>query len=178
MHEDNQKDSHRRMPECSALRVRQVCRSLKDILLDYNPDSSLRSANGIHGATNDHLQFFLSIRARRHRASKNVSCRIQDESGRTYKLKERPDVTERKEKAIEAIAASEDGRTLAIEHTYVQPFVGERADAVPFQTIFEQLHSDSRALATPAGGRQLPGEPEACVQGLPVQSRNVSISRA
>jgi hypothetical protein len=50
---------------------------------------------------------------------------FKDESGRTYKLKERPDVTERKEKAIEAIAASEDGRTLAIEHTYVQPFVGE-----------------------------------------------------
>jgi len=73
---------------------------------------------------------------------------FKDESRRTYKLKERPDVTERKEKAIEAIAASEDGRTLAIELTYVQPFVGERADAVPFQMIFEQLHSDSE-LALP-----------------------------
>jgi hypothetical protein len=54
----------------------------------------------------------------------------KDESGRTYKLKARPDVTERKEKAIEAIAEAEDGRTLAIEHTYIQPFEGERADSI------------------------------------------------
>jgi hypothetical protein len=68
---------------------------------------------------------------------------FKDENGRTYKLKARPDVTERKEKAIEAIAESEDGRTLAIEHTYIQPFEGERADAVPFQTVFEQFRTDS-----------------------------------
>jgi len=68
---------------------------------------------------------------------------FKDENGRTYKLKARPDVAERKEKAIEAIAESEDGRTLAMEHTYIQPFAGERADAVPFQTVFEQLRTDS-----------------------------------
>jgi hypothetical protein len=68
---------------------------------------------------------------------------FKDENGCTYKLKVRPDVAERKEKAIEAIAESEDGRTLAIEHTYIQPFEGERADAVPFQTVFEQLRTDS-----------------------------------
>jgi hypothetical protein len=72
----------------------------------------------------------------------------KDESGRTYKLKARPDVTERKEKAIEAIAEAEDGRTLAIEHTYIQPFEGERADAIPFQTVFEQLRTDA-GLALP-----------------------------
>jgi hypothetical protein len=68
---------------------------------------------------------------------------FKDENGRTYNLKARPDVAERKEKAIEAIAESEDGRTLAMEHTYIQPFEGERADAVPFQTVFEQLRTDS-----------------------------------
>ncbi len=59
---------------------------------------------------------------------------FKDENGRAYSLKARPDVTERKEKAIEAIAEAEDGRTLAIEHTYIQPFEDERADAIPFQT--------------------------------------------
>jgi hypothetical protein len=68
---------------------------------------------------------------------------FKDENGRAYKLKARPDVTERKEKAVEAIAESEDSHTLAIEHTYIQPFQGERADAIPFQTVFEQLRTDS-----------------------------------
>jgi hypothetical protein len=68
---------------------------------------------------------------------------FKDENGRAYKLKARPDVTERRKKAIEAIAESEDGHTLAMEHTYIQPFEGERADAVPFQTVFDQLRSDS-----------------------------------
>jgi hypothetical protein len=73
---------------------------------------------------------------------------FKDDSGRTFQLKARPDVTERKEKAIEAIVESEDGRTLAIEHTYIQPFEGERADAVPFLTVFEQLRTNS-GLAVP-----------------------------
>ncbi len=44
------------------------------------------------------------------------------------------------------------------------------------------LSKKSRALAAPTGGRvparRLPGEREACVQGHPVQSRNVSLSHA
>jgi hypothetical protein len=68
---------------------------------------------------------------------------FKDDDGRTYELKSRPDTTERKEKAIEAIAASKDGHNVAIEHTYIQPFEGERADAVPFQVVFEQLRTDS-----------------------------------
>jgi len=68
---------------------------------------------------------------------------FKDENGRIYKLKERPDITERKKKAIEAIAVSEDGRTLAIEHTYIQPFEGQMKDNVPFLTVFEQFRTDS-----------------------------------
>jgi hypothetical protein len=68
---------------------------------------------------------------------------FKDENGRIYKLKERPDTIERQKKAIEAIAVSEDGRTLAIEHTYIQPFEGQMKDNVPFLTVFEQFRTDS-----------------------------------
>jgi hypothetical protein len=79
---------------------------------------------------------------------KMVLAGYRDDGGRDYELKARPDVDERKEKAIEAIAESSDGRKLAIEHTYIQPFEGERADAVPFTTVFEQFRTDS-GLAHP-----------------------------
>jgi hypothetical protein len=39
-------------------------------------------------------------------------------------LSKRTGVKERKTKAVEAIAVAEDGRTLAIEDTYIQPFEG------------------------------------------------------
>jgi hypothetical protein len=68
---------------------------------------------------------------------------FKDEDGNSYKLGARPDVVERKEKAIEAIAISESGRRLAIEHTYIQPFEGQMADNVPFLTVFEQFRTDS-----------------------------------
>jgi hypothetical protein len=67
---------------------------------------------------------------------------FKDEDG-NYKLEARPDVVERNEKAIEAIAVSETGRRLAIEHTYIQPFEGQMADNVPFLTVFEQFRTDS-----------------------------------
>ena len=44
-----------------------------------------------------------------------------------------PDVDTRDRKAVDALARdSSSGRELAIEHTLLQPFIGERADAVPF----------------------------------------------
>jgi hypothetical protein len=67
---------------------------------------------------------------------------FKDNDGRSYTLKARPDVQERKAKAVEAIAAAEDGHTLAIEHTYIQPFEGQREDDRPFLTAFEHLRSD------------------------------------
>jgi hypothetical protein len=73
---------------------------------------------------------------------------FKDEDGNSSKVNERPDVVERKEKAIEAIAVSENGRRLAIEHTYIQPFEGQMADTVPFLTVFEQFRTDfSLAIA-------------------------------
>lgn len=64
---------------------------------------------------------------------------FKDGDGNSYKLETRPDVVERKEKAIEAIAVSENGSRMAIEHTYIQPFEGQMADNVPFLTVFEQF---------------------------------------
>jgi hypothetical protein len=68
---------------------------------------------------------------------------FKDVEGRSYTLKARPDVEERKEKAIEAIAVADDGHTLAIEHTYIQPFEGQKSDDIPFLKVFEQLRTDS-----------------------------------
>lgn len=68
---------------------------------------------------------------------------FKDKDGNSYKLDQRPDVVERNEKAIDAIAIAENGRRLAIEHTYIQPFEGQMADNVPFLTVFEQLRTDS-----------------------------------
>jgi hypothetical protein len=68
--------------------------------------------------------------------------RFKDCNGKSYTLKARPDVEDRIAKAIEAIATADDGRTLAIEHTYIQPFEGQRADDVPFLRVFEQLRKD------------------------------------
>jgi hypothetical protein len=67
---------------------------------------------------------------------------FKDAEGRSYTLKARPDVEERKEKAIEAIAVADDGHTLAVEHTYIQPFEGQRSDDIPFLKVFEQLRTD------------------------------------
>jgi hypothetical protein len=67
---------------------------------------------------------------------------FKDTGGRSYTLKARPDVEERKEKAIEAIAVADDGHTLAVEHTYIQPFEGQKSDDIPFLTVFEQLRTD------------------------------------
>lgn len=66
----------------------------------------------------------------------------KDDDSNSYVLQKRPDIDERKAKAIEAIAIAENGRTLAIEHTYIQPFEGQKSDDVPFLTVFEQLRKD------------------------------------
>src|SRR5271163_1715139 len=67
---------------------------------------------------------------------------FKDGEGKSFTLKARPDVEERKAKAVEAIAAADNGCTLAIEHTYIQPFEGQKADDVPFLAVFEQFRKD------------------------------------
>jgi hypothetical protein len=67
---------------------------------------------------------------------------FKDDDGRSYRLKTRPDVEERNAKAVVAIAIADDGHTLAVEQTYVQPFEGQKSDDVPFLKVFEQLRKD------------------------------------
>jgi hypothetical protein len=69
--------------------------------------------------------------------------KYKDEDGNSYTLESRPDTTERKEKAIEAIAVAKNGRRLAIEHTLIQPFEKQREDDIPFLAVFEQLRADA-----------------------------------
>src|SRR5206468_6138705 len=54
---------------------------------------------------------------------------------------ERPERTQ--DNAVEAIATRKsDGRKLAIEHTIVEPFVGDKADVAQFWPAFEKLQED------------------------------------
>jgi hypothetical protein len=69
--------------------------------------------------------------------------RYKDSEGNSYTLQSRPDTTERREKAIEAVAVAENGKRLGIEHTNIHPFEGKKSDDVPFVTVFEQLRTDS-----------------------------------
>lgn len=66
----------------------------------------------------------------------------RDAAGNSYRLAERPDVAERNAPAIEAVAVNSQGRRLAIEHTLVQPFEGQKADDIPFLKGFEGIELD------------------------------------
>jgi hypothetical protein len=64
----------------------------------------------------------------------------RDRAGSSYRLLERPDRTERDKPAIDCIAVNERGDRLAIEHTLVEPFEGQKADDQRFLAVFERLH--------------------------------------
>lgn len=49
---------------------------------------------------------------------------------------------ERLDGAVEVLATRRDGKTLAIEHTIVQPFVGEKADSHAFMKAFGRIEKN------------------------------------
>ncbi len=61
----------------------------------------------------------------------------------SYKIAGWPDSEARDRKAVDALARDSHGRELAIEHTLLQPFTGERADAVRFLKL-QRLSTDVR----------------------------------
>jgi hypothetical protein len=61
-------------------------------------------------------------------------------------------VEDRQDGAVELIATRADGTTLAIEHTLIQPFVGEKDDTQTFMKALEPIEKNP-ALVRP--GRQL-----------------------
>lgn len=67
---------------------------------------------------------------------------FKDSAGNSYQLAERPDMVERNVPAIEAIAVNAHGHRLAVEHTLIQPFEGQKSDDLPFLKGFERLRLD------------------------------------
>ena len=65
-----------------------------------------------------------------------------ESTGSSYEIGQHPDQIERQKPAIEAIAYDRAGKSLAIEHTLVQPFWGEKDDTQVFRTVFAPLESD------------------------------------
>ncbi len=63
-------------------------------------------------------------------------------TGSTYRIVAWPDQADSTKQAVEAIVEDNAGDTLAIEHTLLQPFVGEREDAQPFLAAIAPLEKD------------------------------------
>ena len=61
----------------------------------------------------------------------------------------KPDAINRTSAAVDQVATREsDGKRLAIEHTIIEPFVGEKQDFVFFDSAFLKIEQD-KALAVP-----------------------------
>lgn len=62
---------------------------------------------------------------------------------------EKPDAIDRKNAAVDQLATRKpDGRTLAIEHTIIEPFTGDKEDFASFAPAFLEIEKDT-SLAVP-----------------------------
>jgi hypothetical protein len=59
--------------------------------------------------------------------------------GESFTVVRWPDEENRQTPAVEAVASDSNGATLAIEHTLIQPFEGERIDSERFIKVFGRL---------------------------------------
>ena len=62
--------------------------------------------------------------------------------GDKYAVQEWPDETERLRPAVDAIAGNARGLTIAIEHSLIQPYFGEKDDTQIFHRVFFPLQTD------------------------------------
>lgn len=62
--------------------------------------------------------------------------------GDEYAVQGFPDETERRRPAVDAIARNSQGQSIAIEHTFAEPFLGEKNDTVIFRHVFVPLEAD------------------------------------
>jgi hypothetical protein len=69
----------------------------------------------------------------------NFLSALNQQYGTSFKVVRWPDVDNRQAPAVEAVAADRGGETVAIEHTLVQPFDGERTDTDRFMKVFGKL---------------------------------------
>jgi hypothetical protein len=72
-----------------------------------------------------------------------VTNELSRERGRVFTVTEWPDLTRRNREAVEAIASDNLGTTIAIEHTLLQDFPGERGDAARLRKGIAPLEADS-----------------------------------
>lgn len=63
-----------------------------------------------------------------------------------FTIIDHPDEQERRFQAVDVLARAEDGNLLAVEHTLLEPFEGERRDAQPFMAVFSSLEADSSLI--------------------------------
>jgi hypothetical protein len=56
-----------------------------------------------------------------------------------------------KDSAVEALVTRSDGKTIAIEHTLIEPFVGDKSDFASFEQSLEALRNDD-SLPIPNAG--------------------------
>jgi len=77
-------------------------------------------------------------------------------SGSTYRIADWPDKDSSK-KNVDATCVDDGGRTLAIEHTLIQPFENEKADAARFLPTLGALENDPALV--PAGYAYLVSQP-------------------
>jgi len=66
--------------------------------------------------------------------------------GTSYRIVRWPDMTNRKTEAVEAVASNEQGTTIALEHTLIEPFKGEREDTNRFMRVFSRLEGNAELL--------------------------------
>lgn len=64
--------------------------------------------------------------------------------GTTYDLIEVPDEKIRNKRAVDGIASDARGRRLAIEHTRLQPYLGQMEEMHRFRSVFDPLWRDPR----------------------------------
>jgi hypothetical protein len=67
---------------------------------------------------------------------------LNEKEGESYEICERPDQDDRKNRRPDAIAKNRVGSWLAIEHTLLQPFEGQKADDARFNKVSGLLRSD------------------------------------
>ena len=63
--------------------------------------------------------------------------------GTSYKVVRWPVAENRQTPAVEAVACNDNGETIAIEHTLIQPFEGERIDTDRFMKVFGKLEGNT-----------------------------------
>jgi hypothetical protein len=67
---------------------------------------------------------------------------LNSRRGTDYKVTSRPDQKDGTNKAVEAIATAGDGTSIAIEHTLIEPFFGDKDDTQPLLKVFARVETD------------------------------------